>query len=128
MNAQEFLIAAIQRAFTRNTIDHDRIYHIRAPQATTKGGVPLPAVIWRQDGSSESEGLDGMSDPFVRYFEIESRSETADGAQNISQAIVEELEKRVVAVVSDFDEVDDYSQKRGDYFAHIVEVGVTEHE
>ena len=129
MDAQEYVKSKIAEALAGFSLYAERIHHIRQPQADEKGGVDVPAVIWRQDGTSEIDAIEGVSDPYVRFFNIESRASPDDGgeyAQNISTAIMRALGDRVSHILADFDEPYDYSQQRGNYVAHIIEVGISE--
>ena len=120
--AQAFLIEILESL----GLAEGSINAVRSPQGTEKGGVKLPSVVWRLDGDQHEDSTDGPSDPHIRFFYIECRAIDCPSAQNLSKRIKDDLEPRLSIVVNDFDEPDDPSQKRGEYFSHILEVGLDE--
>ena len=122
-DAQTYLVDQIKVATGLLAQDVEPIRASR--QSTDVGGVRLPSVIWRLDGDQRVDSSDGPSYPHIKFFEVECRSKTCDGAQAMAQDILDAIFPRLSHVLADYDEPDDPSQKRGEYYSHILEVGLT---
>ena len=126
MDAREYVKTRLEQMGADSTSLGDKVYLTRSPQSDDKGGVPLPSIVWRQEGvNGAGVGIDGTSDPAVKLFEIEARSETADGANMMSETVLNYLRPRLTHIIADYDEPDDTSQEVGVYFSHILMVGVS---
>ena len=121
MTAQEFLVGVLE-----GVLDGDSVSPVRARQGLEAGGVKLPAIIWRLDGDQHEDSVDGPAFPHTRFFEIECRAIDCPSSQNIANAVLEQLQPRLVVLVADYDEPDDPSQQKGEYYSHILEVGLSE--
>ena len=123
MTSEEFLVAVLE-AIAGNPA----VYSIRAPQTSEASGVKTPSVIWRMDGQRNESGLDGPADPHMRFYEIECRARrSASRARALAKKVLDGLRgPRLGLVLAAYDEPDDPSQKRGDYYSHILEVGLNE--
>ena len=96
------------------------------PEGVSDYGATKPAVIWRHDLSRRDNSLNGPSSPIYQLFEIECRSDTALGANNMAEDILYrfEVDNRLLILMADYDEHDDPSQQKSKYYSHILEVGL----
>ena len=109
-----------------SVLDADRVHQIRGAQGDKGGGVQLPSIIWRYEDDDHETTIDGTSDPILRYFNISCRADTAQAAFVLANDVLERIESRLVEKLADYDEEDYRDQQRGQYFAHILEVGISE--
>lgn len=139
MTAETYLTTAIREATGLTRYDpsaapgpNDRVFPVRvkSPQSEQPGGVPVPCVIYRVDDSLREDSIDGPTDPHARFFELDIRSATYDGVQNMATDIIDELALggKLLHILSDYDQPDDQYQESGQYFSRIVEVGVDDGE
>ena len=135
MNAKDYLLSKIAdksdppkplRLSDGTEIKAEQVYRTRSLQASRSGGVEKPSVLWRFEDDDHETTIDGVSDPILQYFNIECRAGTAEGAGNIAEAILLAIDERLVEKLADYDEEDNRDQQRGDYYAHILEVGLSE--
>ena len=107
------------------------------------------AVVWRQDITEsrylQDATMNGPLDAAVVFFEIECRSPenyqsldlladpsdpdketTIVGSRVIADCILDQFngDERIAYELGRFDELDDASQRRGDYFSHVLVVGL----
>ena len=122
MTSEEFLVAVL------DAVPGNRaVYSIRAPQTSEKSGVKTPSIIWRMDGQRNESGLDGPSYPHMKFYEIECRGNSASAARRLAGLVLYGLRGPLLGLeLAAYDEPDDPSQKRGDYYSHILEVGLNE--
>lgn len=127
MTPQELLLDAISSALPADI----PVRRIRIEQSDDPHGFPVPCVLWATVGGLEpDELLSAPGQSFVEQFEVECRSETADGAATMAGNIIGELSAdsrggRLATIGADYDEPDDDSQQRSSYFAHVLEVGIS---
>ena len=122
MTSEEFL-AAVLGAVEGNPA----VYSVRAPQTSEASGVKTPSIVWRIDGQRTESGLDGPAHPHMRFYEIECRGSSGSAARALAKRVLDGLRgPHLGLVLAAFDEPDDPSQKKGDYFSHILEVGLNE--
>ena len=121
MTAQEFLVGVLE-----GVLDGDSVSAVRARQGLEAGGVKLPAIIWRLSGDQHETSMDGPAFPHARFFEIECRAIDCPSAQNLAKTVLDNLSPRLEWTLADHDEPDDPSQQKGEYYSHILEVGLSE--
>ena len=122
MTSEEFLVAALD-AIAGNPA----MSSIRAPQTAEAGGVKTPSIVWRMDGQRNESGLDGPAYPHMRFYEIECRGNSGSAARALAKLVLEGLQgPHLGLVLAAYDEPDDPSQQKGNYFSHILEVGLNE--
>ena len=105
------------------------VYSIRAPQTSEKSGVKTPSIIWRMDGQRNESGLDGATPPHMRFYEIECRARRSASRRAAlwrGWSWIGLRGPHLGLELAAYDEPDDPSQKRGDYYSHILEVGLNE--
>ena len=124
-NAGKFLVDNIEKV-----IETERVHQTRGPQAAETGGVQLPSIIWRYRDDDPSIAhdtvVDGITDSILRYFNIECRAATAMAAFVLSNDVLLQIESRLAEKLADYDEPDNIDQQEGGYYAHILEVGISE--
>ena len=102
------------------------IIPVREVQAANRRGIQIPAVIYRLDATNRDNILDGPGNPTVEYFEIECRARACDNAQNLGTQVLNALTgSRLTHILAQYDEPDDGSQQRQEYFSHILSVGIS---
>lgn len=123
MRAVEYIPLAITAAL-------ERLAPVKI-QGVRFGGVQdaaPPSVVWHEDGEETLTGidLDVMNQNGSVYIEIECRSATHKGASNMADSVLQQMnqDKALTHLLARYDEPDDSSQKTGEYYAHIVSVGL----
>ena len=132
MRAIQYLPLAITEA-TRST-DHPNglpVQPVRFARGSEIDPTVLasgPAVLFRVESNQYVETMDAdrLNMGGTVFFEIECRAPTCPGAIQIAEDITEQLQKddALSVLLSSYDEPDDASQERGNYFSHIVAVGL----
>ena len=101
---------------------------IHAPgQGVSDYGPITPSVLWQMQVTDRDSVLDGVLDAPSTFFEIECRSANPGEAHKMAKDILNRIENdgRLSHVLADYDEPDDRSQQRSEYFSHILEVGLS---
>ena len=105
------------------------VFDVRDPNVSddTKG-VTKPAIILRLEGSQRENLMDGPDNGTATFFEIECRATSCKAATNLGDDIISALTgRRLTHILSRYDEPDDIDQQRGEYFSHIMNVGISTH-
>ena len=122
MTSEEFLVATIDEV-----TGNPAVSSIRAKQTSEASGVKTPSIIWRMDGQRNESGLDGSALPHMRFYEIECRGSSGSAARALAGLVLDGLRGPHLGLeLAAYDEPDDPSQQKGNYFSHILEVGLNE--
>ena len=95
---------------------------VRFVNATAAAG---PSILWRVASMTRLETLDVS--PSRPVIEIECRARNCPGAQALAEDILERLatDGRLNRILDQYDEPDDRSQERGNYFSHVATCEIT---
>ena len=149
MDSSKYLMVALENFRYEKSLLGPAIRAVRDNREDdSPGNRRRSVVIWRLDASEREDTLDGSGPCQTCYFEISCRVEVgADNdtgepcrqAQMIGNDILSYLESpwygdvngrhylpsRLEQIVTQYDEPDDESQKKGDYISHILEIGLS---
>ncbi len=130
MNAIEYLPMAIKAAVGERV--RDKVFAGRFPNEEAAKG---PSVVWREEYEQNigTIDLDVLNASGSVFFEIECHSSNPKdqaaahmGACAIANDILRQLQRdgAVTHVLSRYDEAPDRGQQEGQYFSHVIAVGL----